>query len=355
MRNDGRVDAAADPDVDLDLDLPVRDALLLETVPGGVDLLVEELRERVGGAARVRARGVDSVLLDWSGPLRPLLPVRLFSRAAVPLGVVPDGADVPPSTLSALHDSVRHGLLAAVRPAGPPRFRVGPIGPARWVLREALRAGCGWRNDPGGWDVNIEARDGRLVAEVGPLFLTRRAGELLRSPASTTPVVGALMCRLAKLRAGQAVLDPCCGSGTLLVLAGGTAALGRLVGTDVDPAALRRAAENLRRRGVAGTLAMADAGRLPLPAGSVDRVLANLPFGKRVGSHDGNVALYPRALREVSRVLTADGRAVLLTEDKRVFRDAAQRAPRLKIVRELLVETGGLHPTVFVLAPSRRR
>ena len=99
----------------------------------------------------------------------------------------------------------------------------------------------------------------------------------------------------------------------------------------------------------------ADAGQLPLQAGTVDRVLTNLPFGKRVGSHHDNTELYPRMLRELTRVLTRQGRAVLLTEDKTLFRQAVQRTQNLHIVRELVLESGGAHPTAFVLARTRGR
>jgi tRNA/tmRNA/rRNA uracil-C5-methylase (TrmA/RlmC/RlmD family) len=84
------------------------------------------------------------------------------------------------------------------------------------------------------------------------------------------------MCRLAKLRAGDVVLDPMCGAGTLLVMAAGSADPAAVVGCDISQRAVRDAAANLARRGIAGTVLQADAGRLPLQAGTVDRVLTNL-------------------------------------------------------------------------------
>jgi tRNA (guanine6-N2)-methyltransferase len=48
-------------------------------------------------------------------------------------------------------------------------------------------------------------------------------------------------------------------------------------------------------------------------------------------------------------VLAPGGRAVVLTEEKRLLRDAAARTRLLRIDREVGLETGGLHPTVFVL------
>jgi tRNA (guanine6-N2)-methyltransferase len=92
---------------------------------------------------------------------------------------------------------------------------------------------------------------------------------------------------------------------------------------------------------------------LPLTARSVDRVVANLPFGKQVGSHRDNQRLYPAVLAELDRVLTADGRAVLLTEDKRLLEASVQRRRGLKVVRQRLLKYNGATPTAYVLTRPR--
>jgi len=328
----------------VDLDRPVRDRLVLRTVPGAVDYLAEDLRSL---PARVIRRAPDRLVVEYAGPLRPIAAVRYFDVLAVDL----DG-DVD----ARLAASAQDGALAAVSGAavsgavaGPVRFRVGAIGEQRWALRDRLTE-LGWHNDPRSWDVNIEP-DG---AELGALYLTQRYGELRRTPASTNPLVAAVMVRLAKIQAGQTVLDPFCGAGTLLVLAGEVAAPGRLVGIDHQARWLALAAENAGRRGLPVRLARADARALPVGTGAVDRVVANLPFGKRVGSHHINTALYPAALREFARVLSGGGRAVLLTDDKRLFTQAVQRTHMIKVVKEVTLERGGLHPSVYVLTRRGR-
>ncbi len=319
----------------VDLDRPVRDRLVLRTVPGAVDYLAEDLR---GLPARVVRRAPDRLVVDYAGPLRPLAAVRYFDVLAVDL----DG-----TAEQRLRESAADGALAAV--TTPVRFRVGAIGADRWGLRDRL-AELGWRNDPRSWDVNIEPHG----AELGAMYLTRRYGELRRTPASTNPVVAAVMVRLAKIQAGQTVLDPFCGAGTLLVLAGEMAAPGRLVGADHQARWLTLAAENARLRDLPLRLVRADAPRLPIRTGAVDRVLANLPFGKRVGSHHINTELYPAALREIARVLPGGWRAVLLTDDKRLFTQAVQRTHLIKVIKEVTIARGGLHPSVYVLARRGR-
>jgi 23S rRNA G2445 N2-methylase RlmL len=86
----------------------------------------------------------------------------------------------------------------------------------------------------------------------------------------------------------------------------------------------------------------------------VDRIVANLPFGKRAGSHAANVELYPAFLRRVRSVLRPTGRAVLLTEEKRLLRDAVQRTADLKVIKEVELESGGLHPSSYVVVNRPR-
>jgi tRNA (guanine6-N2)-methyltransferase len=317
----------------VDLDREVHDRLILRTAPGAVDYLADAVRAL---GAQVLRREPDGLVVEYRGPLRPLAEIRYFDV----LAVEPD----------ALDDSLKDGVLAALLPDGPVRFRVGQLGEDRWAARDRLVADHGWVNAPEAWDVNIEPGG----MEIGALFLTQRFGELLRTPASTNPVVAAVMVRLAKIEPGQLVVDPFCGAGTLLVYAAEMARPGRLVGLDAQARWLRMAAQNLARRGHRGTLVRADAAQLPLGTGTAHRVVANLPFGKRVGSHRVNEALYPAALAEIARVLPGGGRAVLLTDDKRLFRETVQRTRLVRVVKEVVLARGGLHPSVYVVVKRGR-
>jgi ribosomal protein L11 methyltransferase len=73
------------------------------------------------------------------------------------------------------------------------------------------------------------------------------------------------------VRAGASLLDYGCGSG-ILAIAGARLGAGRVVGTDVDPQAMRASEENARANGVAATFVLPDA----LPAGTFDMVVANI-------------------------------------------------------------------------------
>jgi tRNA (guanine6-N2)-methyltransferase len=328
------------PGPQLSLTTPIEEQLVLRTVEGAVDLLAGELG-KLASVTILRSH-TSSVRIRISGELQDLYDCPLYSSAAIPLPGDPGGK----TFLEPLHASAANGVLAALNQ--PVVFRA-----QRRSLAEAVTKEFGWRNDPGGWNVNLTESTSGWVAEVGPLYWTKRFGRLERLPWSTNPVVAEVVVRLAKIRPGHRVLDPFCGSGTLLLAARRQAGDIDLRGSDHTAASVELARRNLAE--VSARLTTADAEQIRQADRSIDRVVANLPFGKRVGSHQDNLRLYPEALAEIGRVLTDDGRSVLLTEDKRLLRDAVAQTPGLKIVRERVLRFNGATPTVFVLTPNRSR
>jgi predicted RNA methylase len=325
------------------------DDLVLRTAGGAVPQLDEDLAH-LRPRPHVVARDPESIRIRYRGPLGPLAAIRLYDVCGVTLAPIEAGATPSLETvLARLRESLTGGLLSALAAAEPVRFRVSPLRFGRWEVRDALARELGWVNDPSNWDVNLEAMGSQLTAQVGALYWSRRFAKLARIPASTNPVVAALMIRLLAPEDGQLVCDPCCGAGTLLLEAAAAAPGIRVLGGDVSRPALRAARRNL---GAAAPLYLGDARFLPLGGRTVHRLVCNLPFGKRVGSHRENVDFYPAFLAEVDRVLVSHGRALALTEEKRLFRQAAAATRRLRIDRELTLTTGGLHPSVFVLHPT---
>ncbi len=309
--------------------------LNLRSVEGAVDLLAAELGSL--SSVTVLRSGRSALDCRVHGGLQELHACRLYSSAAIPLAGSPGDPD----------------FLLPLAFLPPLTFRVGTADARlrRELMAEVVRR-LGWRDDPRDWAVNLTEAAGGWVAEIGALHWVRRFGRLERLPWATNPVVAEVMVRLAKIRGGQRVLDPFCGSGTLLVAAARQTGGVQVAGSDCAADALE-----LARRNIAGLPAAVRVGRaeeLPQADGSIDRVIANLPFGKRVGSHRGNQRLYPAAVGEIARVLTEDGRAVLLTEDKRLLRETVAGIRGLKIVRERLLRFNGATPTAFVLMPTKR-
>jgi len=334
---------------------PLDDELVLETIPGAVDYLVESLQPSADGNLRVVRRTDAAALIEVHGPLSRVLQSRFFSAAGVYLGPAQLGAQGQFHELDArLQSSMTRGALELIGGQGHAlRFRVGPVGSRRWEVRDHLLATYGWVNEAGAWDVNIEQRGPWLTGQLARLFHSRRFPALERAPVTSNPVMAAVLVRIAKVRRGQVVYDPFCGTGTILIEAG-LAREVTLLGSDIARGLLPLARRNAALLGVPASFAAADATHLPIRDASIDRLISNLPFGKRVGSHEDNTRLYPAFLTELRRVLAPDGRAVLLSDDKRLFRESVDRA-RLRIVKETLLASGGLHPTAFVVLHRRPR
>ncbi|SOD63026.1 Putative RNA methylase family UPF0020 [Streptomyces zhaozhouensis] len=329
------------------------DSIHLEGVSGVAERLLQECHD-IGKPTlpSISLTYPDSVVASLEGPLRPLAELRLYSAFSVVLGPWEGGEDDHADAVAALRASRESGVIGLLaRDDEPIRFRVDAL-PDRATLRHAIESGLKWRNAPRDWQINIVRRGKLLLAQIGALYFSRRFPEMRRIPASTNPVVAALLVRLLKPREGDVVWDPFCGAGTLLVEAAHTGRDLTLVGSDISTDALAAARGNAPLFPT-GTLLRADAAALPARDRAVDRVLANLPFGKRVGSHATNQRLYPRFLGEVERVLTTEGRAVLLTEDKRLLRASVEATRNVRLLREVTVSTGGLHPGVFVVERTR--
>lgn len=315
---------------------------------GASDLLAEDLRSI--GARSITAVDNASVCCCFPGLVSALNTIGTFGS----IGIILDEASAPMPNLAPILGSLRHGVLSMLDHGPRLRFRVDLADPhERRAVIDAIRAQTGWANDPTDWQLNLVRRGQWWAAEIGQLHYSRRFGRLHRRPWSTNPVLAGILVRLAKIKPGQTVHDPCCGSGTLLIAAHQAAPSLRLSGTDHDHETLELTQTNLCDQGIRAAIAATDAIPVPHPAGSVDRIISNLPFGKQVGSHTDNARLYPELTGEIARTLRPDGRAILLTEDKRILVDAVSSTPGIKIIRQRLLRYNGASPTAYTIARTR--
>ena len=107
----------------------------------------------------------------------------------------------------------------------------------------------------------------------------------------------------AKLRAGEAVLDVGCGTGTLAILAKAhVGAAGRVHGVDASPEMIARATMKARKKHADVAFEEALAQALPFPDATFDVVLSTVML------HHLRRAVRQDAMREMRRVLTPGGR-----------------------------------------------
>lgn len=229
------------------------------------------------------------------------------------------------------------------------------------VQREAgtvLVERCGRPVDLEDPDLNVRVDVHEQTCLVGlqltPAALSRRYQRRYSPRAALKANVAYALLHLAGLngRTG-ALLDPFCGSGTILLEAASLFPGLELYGSDLDPAAVAGTSQNLQAAGLAGRvhLRQADACHLAqvYPAAGVCAIATNPPYGVRLGHHLDFGGLYRRFLEQALAVLAPKGRLVLLVWKQGVFDRTLRQLGAFRVLSMRVVETGGIFPRLFVL------
>jgi 23S rRNA G2445 N2-methylase RlmL len=126
------------------------------------------------------------------------------------------------------------------------------------------------------------------------------------------------------------VLDPTCGSGTLLAEFHAYAPSARLIGRDIDPQAVAIAKTNVPSADISvGDSRQMDE-RNDGPRADVKEIsltIANLPFGVQFGDRASNPDLYRDLLKASLHIASAGWRGVFLTSDTDAFAQAVRAVP----------------------------
>jgi 23S rRNA G2445 N2-methylase RlmL len=171
--------------------------------------------------------------------------------------------------------------------------------------------------------------------------------------ASISPVIGACLVRLMRIGAEGTIVDPTCGSGTLLIeralLDDGV----KLVGIDVSPTAVRAAGENVAAARLQPRIAIT-LGDATDPAKWPQRcseVIANLPFGARSAAMDRDLkTVYREIVSNIAARLDSGGRALLYTANARLLEpEIESHRDRLQLIETRVITAGGMSVRVWLL------
>jgi 23S rRNA G2445 N2-methylase RlmL len=95
---------------------------------------------------------------------------------------------------------------------------------------------------------------------------------------------------------------------------------------------------------------------VPLPEEWGTTACVDLPFGMLVGSHESNESLYPRVLAEATRLVMPNGKAVVITQEARLFeRVVAAQAGQWSTWRVIPIKLpantrdGYIRPRIYLL------
>ena len=184
--------------------------------------------------------------------------------------------------------------------------------------------------------------------------LSRRHPRIYNPRAALKANVAYALLHMAKLdEEVGALLDPFCGSGTILLEAAALHPQLGIQGSDFAEAAVSGCRSNIAAESQTDRISVrhCDARFMAevYPASSFRAIVTNPPFGVRLGRGMDFLSFYTRFFDQAARVLEPGGRLVLLAWKRGVV-DKANRASA-KCFRRLhvrVVETGGVYPRIYV-------
>ncbi|KAF9570722.1 THUMP domain-containing protein 3 [Mortierella alpina] len=168
---------------------------------------------------------------------------------------------------------------------------------------------------------------------------------------------------MAAPKPGDIVLDICSGVGTIPIVGAAHYPECLFAGFEIVPHNVDKAARNstemvlkaqqeyraratdpkTERPRVLPSLFLGDARAVCWRSATVDLVISDLPWGQRENSHVYNCKLYPRLIKEVIRLLKVNGRAVLVTGERKLLQrqlDAPFARPHLRLLQKREITIG---------------
>ncbi len=216
---------------------------------------------------------------------------------------------------------------------------------------EIERKHHGWtyQQDDRAADLNVRVFLEHDVAAVG-VRLTKAAlhdrwYQQVHLPAALKPSVAAALVLLAQTTSTTRVLDPCCGSGTILIEAALRGAI--VCGGDRSPRAVAAARANVAAAGVKASVHQWDTTALPIATAAMDLVITNLPWGRQVPVDEDLSSLYERIFAQMRRVLAPSGRLVVLTNEPQEI-DPLD----LSCVEQIEISLFGQRPTILIYSAT---
>jgi 23S rRNA G2445 N2-methylase RlmL len=305
-----------------------------------------------GQAGTLVGRG--DVAVSTATPLS-LFSLRTFDALMVPLGAC-DESDIS-ATLIGAFDTLRGLYVGTDRPI---RYRLElrgiPHRRRQTLIRSLARDIDGQvsnvRNSPSAYDLEFQVRfgaDGTVArARIGITLDPRFDYRVADVPASMRPAIAASVWRvLADFGVRGRGIDPFCGSGTFLIEGLKSGQLDEAMGSDLSGRAIDAAGANADAAGLRVCLHRSDVARLEVEE-RFDVLVANLPFGIRAGTHDGNRESYHALIASLSRLVRRGGWVALYTQEIELTRKLIRSTRAVELKDERRIEAGGLMPGLFI-------
>ncbi|MEI3408309.1 MAG: methyltransferase domain-containing protein [Christensenellales bacterium] len=329
------------------------------------DRLTEQLKAELEDfdieAFDVRRNSLKVNTDDYIG----LFEARCFSEALIPIDMK---VDLTAEAVSSCAKPFMLDFMRKTHEGEPPyRYRIEITGDLpgdinRSELKKAIRDLTDDKtlvNAPADYEIEL-----RIAASVSSarlylkLFTVRDERFPYRKemlPASMNPAAAAAVLRFASdyLTVNARVIDPCCGSGTLLFERGMLSPCASLTGVDISHKAIDCARVNAEAAAKTCGITQAkficnDIMRFESKR-PYDELICNLPFGNRVGNHSSCERLYEGLLDRMGLLVKKGGIAVLYTMEFTLLKNLIRERRNIEILKQERTEAGGLTPMIFIL------
>ncbi len=153
--------------------------------------------------------------------------------------------------------------------------------------------------------------------------------------------------------ADGALLDPFCGSGTILIEAAQLFPRLQILGSDISSEAVDGASRNIAAAGLSHRVHVAcgDALEMSQTFGDerIGTIVANPPYGVRLSRGLNFFDFYSKIMAQSAQLLASGGRLVFIAWKRGVVDRANQRLKLFRRRHVRVVETGGIYPRIYVL------
>jgi len=187
----------------------------------------------------------------------------------------------------------------------------------------------------------------------------QRTYRLNTTPASINPAIAYAMNALSGLNEHDRILDPCCGTATILIERQ-LVEPALCIGIDIDPRQIKSAEQNIEQAELKWnedqasskiaeiTLMHGDITEKKFPEGFFTKIISNLPYGIHSGSREKNVKLYHFIADISSHWLKKGGKAIFLTSSKNLLRNSFDFNKQMKLIEEIEIPNDSLKRSIFL-------
>ena len=209
-------------------------------------------------------------------------------------------------------------------------------------------ADYGYYDNPSAYSFEIRAMRNGVLFAVFPQK-DRFPYRIKTISASINPVTAASVMQVCKqyMSKNANVIDPFCGSATMLIERALAMPYKSLVGIDKSSVAIKAALANRKAADIDISLIKKDI--LDFDSMQFDEIISNMPFGNRVSGHESNKTLYMHFIQKLDSLLSSEGTAMLYTQEKKLLRDNIEKNGNFIIIEEEMFDSGGLYPTLFII------